>query len=91
MALDDELAEVCKREGRVLITLDLDFGDIRAYPPHEFPGILVLRLRKQDRASVLGALRRLLPVLEHTPPDGELWLVDETEIRVRGKEPKDNS
>ncbi len=89
-ALDDEVAALCQREDRVLVTLDLDFADIRAYPPHEFPGILVLRLRKQDKASVLAVLRRLLPVLERTPPHGELWLVDETGIRVRGKEPEDN-
>ena len=89
-ALDDELAAVCKREDRVLVTLDLDFADIRGYPPHESPGILVLRLRKQDKASVLAVLRRLLPVLERTPPHGALWVVDEAGIRVRGEEIEDN-
>lgn len=51
--LDENLAQVCKHEGRVLVSLDLDFSDIRTYPPEEFPGILVLRLRSQDSKSVL--------------------------------------
>jgi len=35
---DAELAEVCRREERALVTLDLDFADIRAYPPDEWTG-----------------------------------------------------
>ena len=30
---DQKIASACQLEQRVLITLDLDFGDIRAYPP----------------------------------------------------------
>jgi hypothetical protein len=40
----------CKREGRILLTLDLDLSDIRAYLPEEFPGILVLR---PDKTGIL--------------------------------------
>ena len=32
---DSGLAVLCQREGRALVTLDLDFADIRAYPPAE--------------------------------------------------------
>ncbi|MDC7217410.1 MAG: DUF5615 family PIN-like protein [Spirochaetales bacterium] len=34
--LDPKVASVCKSEGRALVTLDLDFSDIRTYPPAEF-------------------------------------------------------
>lgn len=30
---DTRLATLCQQEGRVLLTLDMDFADIRAYPP----------------------------------------------------------
>ncbi len=30
---DSQVIEVCMREGRALITLDLDFANIQAYPP----------------------------------------------------------
>lgn len=36
---DEELIEVCRREQRILVTLDLDFSDIRLYPPALHSGI----------------------------------------------------
>ena len=34
---DANVATVCQREDRVVVTLDLDFADIRAYPCRLFP------------------------------------------------------
>ena len=80
---DPSVAAVCRREGRALVTLDTDFADIRTYPPPEHPGILVLRLRQQDKRSVLDVLRRLLPLLSNEPLAGRLWIVDEERVRIR--------
>ena len=44
-AIDENIADVCLAEGRVLVTLDLDFADIRAYPPEKYPGTILMRLR----------------------------------------------
>ena len=30
---DSSIYDVCQKEGLVLLTLDLDFSDIRSYPP----------------------------------------------------------
>lgn len=46
---DTVLINVCKNENRALVTLDTDFSDIRAYPPQEYSGIIVLRLGSQAR------------------------------------------
>ena len=46
-----------------MVTLDLDFADIRTYPPAEYAGIIVFRLRLLDKFHVLLVLERLLPVL----------------------------
>ena len=81
---DTNVAAVCQQEGRVVVTLDLDFTDIRAYPPSEYPGIIVLRLALLDKFHVLSVLQRVLPVLEHEPLVGKLWIVAETSVRVRG-------
>jgi predicted nuclease of predicted toxin-antitoxin system len=42
---DPAVANSARLEDRILVTLDLDFANIRAYPPHEHPGIVVLRLK----------------------------------------------
>jgi predicted nuclease of predicted toxin-antitoxin system len=41
---DVDIASVCRQEERAIVTLDLDFSDIREYPPEEYYGIVVLRL-----------------------------------------------
>ena len=40
---DPEIINICAQEGRILITLDKDFADIRNYPPHNYPGVIYLR------------------------------------------------
>ena len=80
---DAEVADVCRRESRALVTLDLDFADIRAYPPTEYQGIIVLRLRDQSRQSALSVLERILPLLGTEPLAGRLWIADESQVRIR--------
>ena len=81
--LDGPLAIVCREEGRVLVTLDLDFSNIQSYPPKAYRGIIVLRVQHQDKASVLKAIQAVVPVLVREPIDGCLWVVDEHRIRIR--------
>jgi len=80
---DLDLSEVCRSEDRVLVTLDLDFADIRTYPPEDYPGMIVLRLARQDKPYVLDVFRRLLRVIDHEPLDGHLWVVEENRLRIR--------
>lgn len=55
---DADLIETCRKEDRVIITLDLDFADIVRYPPKDYAGILVLRLPDQSlRTSASGSGR----------------------------------
>ncbi|MGH9509924.1 MAG: DUF5615 family PIN-like protein [Terriglobales bacterium] len=85
-ATDERVVEVCVREGKVLVTLDLDFADVGAYPPHQYPGIVVLRVYRQDRNHVLGAFRRVLALLPHESVEHRLWIVEEDRIRIRREE-----
>src|SRR5436305_6449246 len=66
-AVDPEIARVCLAESRVLITLDIGFGDIRSYPPTECPGTLVLLHRQQDKMNVLALANRLVMTLSDHP------------------------
>lgn len=86
-ASDQALAQVCRAEGRVLMTLDLDFADIRVYPPQQYAGIIVLRLASQSRNHVLRSVTRLIPLLAESDIVGHLWIVDEQSVRVRGADP----
>ena len=80
---DAEIASVCQRERRALVTLDTDFSDLRTYPPKLYPGLIVLRLRRQEKPRVLEVLRHLIPVLASERLEHCLWIVEEDRIRIR--------
>ena len=80
---DVTISKVCREEKRVLVTLDLDFSNVQAYPPREYSGLLVLRLRKQDKSHVLQTFSQILDLIEKEPLEGLLWIVEEARIRVR--------
>ena len=82
-AEDPELAAVIQGEQRILATLDLDFADIRRYPPSEYAGLLVFRVRRRDPDSLLGIWKQLLIYLEQQEVAGELWIVEDHGIRRR--------
>ncbi len=44
---DPEVMSVCRSEDRIIVTLDVDFADIRSYPPEDTPGIIVFRVRSR--------------------------------------------
>jgi len=80
---DAELAARCQAERRAILTFDLDFADLRQYPPEQYAGLLVLRLRSQAVRHVMGVVRRILPLLATEPIEGHLWLIDEEQVRIR--------
>ena len=52
-SVDEDIAEACRLEQRILITSDLDFADIRHFPPHNQPGLIVLRPVRQSEPRIL--------------------------------------
>ena len=54
------------------MTPDVDFGDIRAYPPDEYAGIIVLRMTQQDKTRILGGDQARASPPDHGGGD-QLW------------------
>jgi predicted nuclease of predicted toxin-antitoxin system len=82
-AEDPEVGARCQAEGRVLFTLDLDFADIRAYPPSAYAGIVVFRPATPSRDGVLALLTLLIPMLQSGWVEHRLWIVEPGRVRVR--------
>ena len=72
---DSDIISVCQQEEYALVTLDMDFADIRVYPPGQFYGLIVLRMKQQDKSYLLHAFSRLLPLFSSEPLEGHLWIV----------------
>jgi len=79
---DPDIADLCQRENRAIVTLDLDFADIRAYPPVSYSGIIVLRLARLDTLRILSVVQRLLPLFGKETLAGKLWIVEESRVRI---------
>jgi predicted nuclease of predicted toxin-antitoxin system len=81
-AADETLVEVCRVEGRVLITLDKDFASVLRFPPGRYAGLVVLRLPEPlTPTAIEEALQRLLAVAPGQGLVGRLWIVDAERIR----------
>jgi len=80
---DSRIAAVCQAESRAVVTLDLDFSDIRTFPPRDYAGIIVLRPSVQTIQSVVRLVKQAITLLKSESPTGNLWIVDESQIRIR--------
>jgi len=83
---DRALAAACKDTGAVLISLDLDFANIREFPPGTHPGIIVFRLPRLDAESVSRSLGALLTSAVLPEVAGAIVIVEEDRIRMRRQE-----
>jgi predicted nuclease of predicted toxin-antitoxin system len=89
-ATDERLFATCAGEGRALITLDHDFGQVTRFPPERSAGVVVLEAG--PRASVpaiLDRLRDFLAVLETRSVVGSLWVVEPGRVRIHLRDPEE--
>ncbi len=71
------------QENRLLMTFDLDFGDIRSYPIGSHAGIVVFRLRDQRWNALEVPVKRLLTAGLLDGLNQGLAVVNELRIRIR--------
>lgn len=71
------------REHRIVVTADLDFGDIVAASGAANVSVLLLRLRDASPTHGLQRLTTVLPNAGDALAAGAVVLVDETRIRLR--------
>jgi predicted nuclease of predicted toxin-antitoxin system len=81
---DSLVAQVCQAEDRALMTCDLHFADIRAYPPEGYHGIIILRPSIQSVSSLLRLMNLALPLIGVEPLEGCIWIVYDHRVCIRG-------
>jgi predicted nuclease of predicted toxin-antitoxin system len=81
---DREIVALAKEEDRVILTHDLDFGEIYYFAERGQVGVLVLRLRHQTVEAVNDVLERFLgsDVLTDREIQEALVVLSETTYRV---------
>lgn len=84
---DDVVLVAAIHEGRLLITMDRGFADVRRYPPGSHHGVVVLRPTDQQPASVSEMLHGLVTRVDLDGLDGCNVIVQGNTLRVRRPAP----
>ena len=86
-AEDIEIAKFAQKYKRIIVTLDLDFGEIYYFGYPSVVGIIVLRLENQTIESVNRSLEILLASTKLGPKifQNSLIIFDGVKIRTRRK------
>jgi predicted nuclease of predicted toxin-antitoxin system len=83
-ASDDAIFAHAQTERRIIVSADLDFADVREYPPGSHAGIIVLRIPDHFRtAQINRTLEAAIPRLEEAGVDGALVILETDTIRIR--------
>lgn len=89
-ATDDRIAASAVAATATLISRDLDFADVRRFPPQDTQGILVLRLPDDTLADeVASVLVRFLRTSMVTHLPGHLVILERDRVRFRPALPAD--
>ncbi|MEH1905197.1 MAG: DUF5615 family PIN-like protein [Nostoc sp.] len=80
-APDPEVIDVCRREGRCLVTCDRGFGNRLKYNPSNHSGIVIIRLPSgYTFADWREAIEILITGLESADVIGKLWIIQQGKI-----------
>lgn len=88
---DVQLIDICRCEGRCLVTLDRGFGNRIRFNPFDYPGIVVIRLPSQPTPQDLReAVETLIRGLDEVEVEGKLWIIQQRRI-LEYQEPADEN
>ena len=82
-AKESEILELARSQDRIVLTFDLDFGDLLALGLSDKPSTIIFRLDDETADSVNTNLLTVLAQTESDLRDGALILVQEFRYRVR--------
>lgn len=80
---DPIVGAAAKNEGRMLLTLDLEFADMRKYTPGNHPGVILFRPRSFGPLAVNRFVEDFLQENDLEPFRGCIVIVEPARVRVR--------
>jgi predicted nuclease of predicted toxin-antitoxin system len=80
---DRDILQKARTEDRIVLTFDLDLGNLLAASGDKLPSVIIFRLRNQTPSSVRPRLFQILSECETELNTGAVIVVEETRYRVR--------
>jgi predicted nuclease of predicted toxin-antitoxin system len=88
---DHEIFERAAAERRVVVTFDLDFGEIAGRANDRRTGVVLLRLKRAGRSYLEDRLRIAISEAGNALEEGAIVLVEDARIRVRRTGPEEKT
>ncbi len=85
---DTEIARAAKAEQRMLLTLDIEFADLRKYPPGSHPGVILFRPLSLSPLSVNAFIADFIRRTDLEKLAGCVAVVDPVHVRIRSPQNK---
>lgn len=80
---DFKIAQVAKKDKRIILTHDQHFADILMYPPEEYSGIIRIKIHPPTTATIINALKDFFQKIEPSQLDKKLVILEENGFRIR--------
>lgn len=80
---DEKIWHACTGEELFLITQDLDFSDVRKYPPGTHAGIMILRVADDSRENLIRVVLQAFKEQDTDAFQRALVVVTDVKMRIR--------
>ncbi|MEA1993550.1 MAG: DUF5615 family PIN-like protein [Euryarchaeota archaeon] len=80
---DKTILEYAAENDMIVVTADLDFGDILAYTKYKKPSVIIFRLKDPSPDHVNSLLLSALPRIKDSLEKGCIVVIEDHRIRIR--------
>ncbi|RZN44116.1 MAG: hypothetical protein EFT35_00520 [Methanophagales archaeon ANME-1-THS] len=80
---DSELVEYAAKNDLIVITADLDFGDILASTGYKKPSVIIFRLKEPSVDHINALLLSTIPRITGSLDNGSIVVIEDHQIRIR--------
>ncbi|MCP4679512.1 MAG: hypothetical protein GY854_29285 [Deltaproteobacteria bacterium] len=82
-ATDSWIVDRARDEKRIVVTMDLDFGDIMSHIDDRKPSVVLFRLRNPTPEQIKSRLERVFVTHKKPLEAGSIVIVEDTRYRTR--------
>ncbi|TVQ49079.1 MAG: hypothetical protein EA365_00705 [Gloeocapsa sp. DLM2.Bin57] len=80
---DEDILIKAKNESRIILTVDLDFGELLAISKGTLPSVILFRLGNQSRNLIEAKLTEILEKCQNELLEGAIISVTQNALRIR--------
>lgn len=80
---DEFIIAKAKDENRIILTFDLDFGELLAFSGDYLPSVIIFRLEKANPDYVLSKLNPVLQECQNSLENGAIIVIKDNNYRLR--------